>query len=92
MISGARDPPLRKKIKDTLGISIRSKTTHTRKSPYEIKQAMTKLVVRIVTTTNTRETYRCKCNSNTEHPLGILYNFFPDVCPRYRGIPPQSPM
>ena len=33
MTSGAHDPPLCEKIKDTLGISIRSKTTHTRKFP-----------------------------------------------------------
>jgi hypothetical protein len=60
MTGGAHDPPLCEKIKDTLGISIHSKTTHTRKSPYKIKQANTKLVGRTVTTTNTRETYRCK--------------------------------
>jgi hypothetical protein len=27
-----------------------------------------------------------------KHPLGILYKAWPDVCPRYRGIPPQSPV
>jgi hypothetical protein len=27
-----------------------------------------------------------------KHPLGILYKVWPDVFPRYRGIPPQSPV
>jgi hypothetical protein len=27
-----------------------------------------------------------------KHPLGILYKTWPNVCPRYRGIPPQSPV
>jgi hypothetical protein len=27
-----------------------------------------------------------------KHPLGILYKAWPDVCPRYHGIPPQSPV
>jgi hypothetical protein len=27
-----------------------------------------------------------------KHPLGILYKVWPDVYPRYRGIPPQSPV
>jgi hypothetical protein len=58
VISGACDPPLCEKIKDTLGHSIHSKTTHTKKSPYKIIHANTKLIGKTVTTTNTRETYR----------------------------------
>ena len=27
-----------------------------------------------------------------KNPLGILYKVCPDVCPRYRSIPPQSPV
>jgi hypothetical protein len=27
-----------------------------------------------------------------KHPLGILCKAWPDVYPRYRGIPPQSPL
>jgi hypothetical protein len=27
-----------------------------------------------------------------KHPSGILYKEWPDVCPRYRDIPPQSPV
>jgi hypothetical protein len=27
-----------------------------------------------------------------KHPPGILCKAWPDVCPRYRGIPPQSPV
>jgi hypothetical protein len=27
-----------------------------------------------------------------KHPPGIIYKAWPDVCPRYNGIPPQSPV
>jgi hypothetical protein len=43
---------------------------HTLKSPHKIRQENTKIIGRTVTTTNTRETYRCKCNSNMEAPFG----------------------